>query len=170
MGIILGKFLKGERDPMIQEVPDLLSPDYNILGKKIWIRVKHFLKKGAIPMILIIGVASLFYESGLLHHIGELLEPLVSGWLGLPEEAATPLILGVFRRELTVLPLIEMDLTMLQAFVGGVVGLFYVPCIGVIPILGKEFGIKTTAAIFIFTMLFAFGIGGLISQIGMIIF
>jgi len=165
-GMVLGKVLKEKRDPIVLEIPELLPPDINILGKKIWIRVKHFIAQGAVPMIIIIGGASLVYETGILLYIGEFLEPFVSGWLGLPKEASTPLILGIFRRELTVLPLLEMELTTLQAFVGGVVGLFYVPCIGVLGVLGKEFGVKTTAAIFALTMVISFTIGGFIAQIG----
>ncbi len=170
-GLVMGRFMKGgEREPMIQEVPDLLVPDLNMLGKKIWIRVKSFLTEGALPMIIIIGVASVLYEVGIMGYIGKLLEPMVTGWLRLPSEASTPLILGIFRRELTVLPLLEMGLSTLQLFVGAVIALFYIPCLGTIGVLGKELGLKVTAGIVGLTILVSFTIGGIIAQIGTLLF
>jgi len=165
-GLVMGKFLNTKRNPMIQEVPELLVPDLRMFGKKLWIRLKHFFQKGVVPMILIIGVASVLYETGILHHVGLALEPIVSGWLGLPSEAATPLILGVFRRELAVLPLLEMELSTLQLFVASIVALFYIPCIAVLGVLGKEFSLKISAGVLILTLILSFFIGGLISQIG----
>ncbi len=168
-GLLLSKLFKVEKTPMVQEVPELLVPDWKMFGKKLWIRVKHFLTNGAVPMIYIIGAAAVLYETGILAHIGGLLEPLVTGWLGLPSEASTPLILGIFRRELAVLPLLEMELTNLQLFVGAVIALFYVPCVAVLGVIAKEFGAKVSAGILAFTVIFSMLIGGLIFQIGSIL-
>lgn len=168
-GIIMGKLLNPIRTPTIQEVPDLLVPDFKILGKKIWIRLKNALYNEVFAMILIIGVASILYETGVLIFIGKALEPLVVGWLGLPSEASTPLILGIFRRELTVLPLLDMDLTTLQLFVAAIIALLYVPCIAVLGILAKEFGSRISLIILCMTITISFLIGGIVSQIGMII-
>ncbi len=165
-GLVLGKLFKIKKTPMIQEVPDLLVPDWRMFGKKLWIRVKNFLTNGALPMIYIIGAAAVLFETGLLDHVGRLLEPLVTGWLGLPSEASTPLILGIFRRELAVLPLLDMELTNLQLFVGAVIALFYVPCVAVLGMIAKEFGAKVSAVILLFTIFFSMLIGGLIFQIG----
>ncbi len=167
-GIIMGKLLKPIRTPTIQEVPDLLIPDFKILGKKIWIRLKNALYNEVFAMVLIIGVASVLYETGVLIYIGKALEPLVIGWLGLPSEASTPLILGIFRRELTVLPLLDMDLTTLQLFVAAIIALLYVPCVAVLGILGKEFGSRISLIILFMTITISFLIGGIVSQIGMI--
>ncbi len=168
-GMVLKRVMGINREVMIQEVPDLLLPDLNILGKKLWIRVRHFLSDGVLPMAVIIAVAAVLYETGVLIVIGEMMEPLVVGWLGLPAEAATPLLLGVFRRELTVLPLLDMDLSMLQLFTASVVALLYIPCIAVIGVLAKEFDLRTAAYMLIVTMVVSFAVGGLIYQIASII-
>jgi len=165
-GLFLSKIFKVKKTPMIQEVPDLLLPDWRMFGKKLWIRVKHFLTNGAIPMIYIIGAASILYETGVLAYVGVFLEPLVTGWLGLPSEASTPLILGIFRRELAVLPLLEMELSNLQLFVGAVIALFYVPCVAVLGVLAKEYGAKVSAGVLAFTIIFSMFIGGVIAHIG----
>lgn len=168
-GWVIGKIIKVRRMPMIQEVPEMLIPDWKMLGKKLWIRVKHFLKDGVVPMIVIIGVAAILYETGVLVRIGEWMEPLVTGWLGLPKDATTPLILGVFRRELAVLPLLDMELSTLQLFVASVIALFYVPCIAVLGVLAKELGMKVSAGVLVMTMVISFLLGGIIAQIGMLL-
>ncbi len=164
-GVIMDRLIPGERSQLVYELPELLVPHAGILGKKMLVRVRHYLYDGALPMIGAVAVAAVLYETGALARIGEVLAPLVTGLLRLPQEASAPLILGVVRRELTVLPLLEMDLSALQLFTGAVVGLFYVPCIAVVATLAREFGMRvalfllllTSGAAFIFGGLFAWG-------------
>ncbi len=165
-GMLISRLTGVRREAMVQEIPDLLLPDVRMLGKKLWIRVRHFLREGVVAMGMIIGVAAVLYESGVLVHVGHLMEPLVVGWLGLPAGASTPLILGVFRRELAVLPLMDMGLTTLQLFTASVVALLYIPCIAVISVLAREFGIKVSLIILVATLSASFLIGGLVFQIG----
>ena len=169
-GLVLDRVIKGERQQTLMEIPDLLVPGKGIIFKKVWIRLKGFILDGAVPMIVAVAVAALLYETGLMEAWGRLLSPLVVGWLGLPQEAAVPLVLGIFRRELTVLPLLEMELTMLQLFVGAVVGLFYVPCIAMIAVLAREFNLSTAFAVLVFTTVFSFLIAGIFFQLGTVIF
>ena len=163
-GVVLDRVLEGGRSPTVADVPPLLIPKAHITVKKVWMRLKHYLFGGAIHMIYAIGAASLLYELGVLELIGEYLRPLVVGWLLLPEEAATPLMLGIVRRELTVLPLLEMDLSTGQLFVGAIVGLFYVPCIAVFATVAEEFDIRIAAVVLVLTMGVSFLLGGLIAQ------
>ncbi|ACB86329.1 ferrous iron transporter B [Natranaerobius thermophilus] len=165
-GITLDKVLAGSRPYTIMEIPELLVPRGEVVFKKVWLRIKNYIVDGALPMIGIIGIAALLYESGVMTFLGELLSPLVVTWLQLPAEASTPLVLGVFRRELTVIPLIEMDLTTLQLFTGAVVGLFYVPCVAIIAALAREFNFKTAFFILLLTGFLAFFAGGVIARIG----
>ncbi len=170
-GYVSNLVLKGSRRPItLVEVPVLLPPDLSILGKKIWVRIKSFLTGGAVLMFYAIFFTAILYEAGVFEVVGRLLAPIVENWLRLPREASVPLILGVIRRELTVLPLMDMDLTSLQLFVGSVVGLFYVPCIAVLVMIMKEFGLKIAVLIFVITMSSAFLIGGVIAALGGLIF
>lgn len=163
-GLVLDTTLDGTRQPTVADVPPLLIPTVRQTYQKVWMRMKHFVFGGAIHMIYAIGLASILYEYGLLELVGEYLEPLVVGWLNLPEEAAAPLILGVVRRELTVLPLLEMDLAMGQLFVAAVVGLFYVPCIAVFATVAQEFSLRAAGVVLVMTIAASFLIGGLFAQ------
>jgi len=168
--LVAGKFVKGKVDPLLIEVPNLLMPHPKAYGRKILTRMKHFLKDAEIPMLIGILIAALLAESGILSTIAVYAQPLVSNWLGLPDDAVIALILGIVRREMSVAPLIALNLTPLQAFVGGTVSLMYLPCLSVFAILTKEFKIRIAVAITLSTIVLAFLVGGLINQIGQLIF
>jgi len=162
---ISGKLIKGSVDPLLIEIPNLLMPERKAYGKKLLIRMKHFMFEAEIPMMISIVVASLLKETGLLDFIAVYAEPLVSNWLGMPKEAVIALILGIVRREMAVAPLLVLELSSLQAFVGATVALLYLPCLSVFGILTKEFKTKVAAIIFVSTTFVALFVGGAINQI-----
>ena len=163
--LVAGKVVKGKVDPLLLEVPNLLIPNPRSYGRKLMTRMKHFLRDAEVPMMIAIVFAAVLAESGFLAAIAVYAQPLVSGWLGLPAEAVTALILGIVRREMSVAPLLALDLTALQAFVGGAVALMYLPCISVFAILTKEFKVRIALVIAISTILLALFVGGLINQV-----
>jgi len=162
--LIVGKMVKGTVDPLLIEVPNLLMPNPKSYGRKLLTRMRHFLKDAEVPMLIAIIIAALLAESGALTAIAVHAQPIVSNWLGLPEEAVIALILGIVRREMSVAPLLALDLTALQAFVGGVVSLLYLPCLSVFAILTKEFKVRIAAAIAVSTVVVAILIGGIINH------
>ncbi|MCC5910529.1 MAG: ferrous iron transporter B [Clostridiaceae bacterium] len=163
-GILMDKFIPGQSDPMLLEIPNLLMPDGSSLFKKIWLRTKEFMLEAEVPMMMGVGFAALVAETGMLNSISGYVAPLTTGWLGLPPEATLGLMLGVIRRELAVLPLLDLNLSTLQLLVGSVVALFYIPCLSVAGVLIKEFGLKLSLAIGVSTIVLAFFIGGLINH------
>lgn len=165
-GQVLARLLPGQLPPTVLEIPDLLWPQWSASGSKLWLRVRGFLKEGALPMFYIIGIAAVLYESGGMQVFSDFMRPLVVGWLNLPPEAATPLILGIMRRELTVLPLLEMSLTSLQVFTVGVVALLYVPCVAIIATVAREYSLRLALISIVITLVLAFSIGGLVAQLG----
>ncbi|MBU5485817.1 ferrous iron transporter B [Clostridium sp. MSJ-11] len=165
-GVLLNKFIPGKSDPILLEIPNLLIPDMRTVVRKIWIRTKHFLIEAEVPMLIAIAIAALIAETGILNIANDFMAPLTVKWLGLPKEATLGLLLGIIRRELGVLPLLELNLTILQLLVGSVVSLFYIPCLSVLGVLVKEFGAKIALAIGGFTVVSAFLVGGLINHIG----
>jgi ferrous iron transport protein B len=166
--LVVGKIVKGKVEPLLIEVPNMLLPSPKAYGRKLLLRMKHFLKDAQIPMMIAILFVAVLAESGLLGIIAQRAQPLVSGWLGLPAEAVTALILGIVRREMSVAPLLALDLSALQAFVGGAVALMYLPCISVFAILAKEFKAGIAVTIAASTVILALFAGGLINQIGQI--
>lgn len=167
--LITGKLVKGDVDPLMLEIPNLLVPQPKSFGRKLMTRMRHFLKDAEVPMMLAIIFAALLSETGALTFIAAHTQMLVTYWLGLPAEAVMALILGIVRREMSVAPLVALDLTPLQAFVGGAVSLMYLPCISVFAILAKEFKIKVALGISASTVVAALIVGGLINQIGQLI-
>ncbi|MCL2222157.1 MAG: ferrous iron transporter B [Oscillospiraceae bacterium] len=165
VSLISGKLVKGKVDPLIIEVPNLLMPDRKAYGRKLLIRMKHFFKDAEIPMMAAVVLAALLAETGALNVIARYAEPLMSRWLGMPSEAVVALILGIVRREMSVAPLLALDLTTLQAFVGGIVSLLYIPCLSVFAILVKEFKLRIAAVITVSTIVIAIFVGGLVNQI-----
>ena len=163
--LICSKFIKGEVDPLLLEIPNLLMPEPKTYARKLMTRMKHFLSEAEVPMLIAIVIAAILKETGLLSAIAVFLQPLVSQWLGLPSEAVVGLILGVIRREMSVAPLLALNLTPLQAFVGGVVSLMYLPCLSVFGILTKEFKLKFAVIITVSTIVLALFVGGLINHI-----
>ncbi|KNF07849.1 ferrous iron transport protein B [Gottschalkia purinilytica] len=164
-GVVLNKIIPGKSDPILLEIPNLLKPDFKSMFRKIWIRTKSFMIEAEIPMLLGIAFAALVAETGILNSVSKYVSPIVTGWLGLPKEATLGLILGVIRRELAVLPLLEMNLSTLQLLVGSVVALFYIPCLSVVGVLIKEFKLKIALAISFSTIILAFLFGGIINQV-----
>ena len=169
MVLLLGKLLRavlpGVEQPTLIEIPDMLRPQFATLMQKLWLRLRGYLKDGALPMLYIIALASLIYELGLLRHVAQWMQPLVVGWLRLPEEAALPLILGIMRRELTVLPMLEMSLHWVQLFTAALVALFYVPCIAIVATLAREFSLRLALAMVLATLVFAFTLAGLAARL-----
>ena len=168
-GLVLNKFVGGQTPPMLMEIPNLLPPNGRVLAKKVWLRTRHFMLEAEIPMVLGIALAALLAETGALESFGRFIAPLVTGWLGLPPEATLGLILGIIRRELAVLPLLELNLTTFQLFVGSIVALFYLPCLSVLAVIIREFNLKIALAIALFTIVAAFLVGGLVNQLGSLV-
>ena len=167
---IASKFIKGKTDPLLLEIPNFLMPSPRSLMRKIFIRMRHFIADAQGPMMIAIVVAALLAETGLLDTIAVHAQPLVSSWLGLPPDAVVGLILGIVRREMSVAPLIELELVPLQAFVAGVVSFLYLPCLSVVAVLTKEFKLRVAAILAVSTIAVAFLVGGIINQLGLLLF
>jgi ferrous iron transport protein B len=172
VALVAGKIIKGKTDPLIIEVPNLLMPNLKTYLRKLWIRMRHFLKDAEFPMLIAVFIAAVLAGTGVLMTIAQnaQVQAVVSGWLGMPEEAVVALILGIVRREMSVAPLLILNLSYLQIFVAGVVSLLYLPCLSVFGILAKEFKIRFAVAIFLGTITTAILVGGIVNHIGQFIF
>ncbi len=168
IGKISNKILKGKIDPIIIEIPNLLLPEPKSYFKKFLVRMKSFLIEAEIPMLIAVLIISLVQGIGLLDLISSATSPIISGMLGLPEEATIGLLLGVIRKELSVAPLIGIGLNPLQIFVASTVTLLYLPCISVFGVLAKELKARVAVSIFFGTFTLAILLGTIINLIGSI--
>lgn len=163
-GWLVDRTLPGEQTPLLMEIPNFLVPEGKTVWKKVKNRTKSFMVEAELPMLVGILLAAIIVETGFMDSVAVALEPLIENWLGLPAEASLALLLGFIRRELAVLPLLELDLTTSQLFVGAVVALLYLPCLSVFSVLIKEFGLKIALTISVTTIVLALFVGGLFNQ------
>jgi ferrous iron transport protein B len=158
LGRVLHVVLKEEPSSLAMEIPDLSMPSARNILSKTWLRIKDFFII-AFPLLL---VGSLVLELMMAYNVlGTLVEPLsfiTVGLLGLPAVIIVALIFGVLRKEMALQILfvifainsgaeLGLVLTDEQLFVFALVMATYMPCIGTLAALIKEFGAKEAIAI-----------------------
>ena len=143
-GLLLHKYIGGESPEIFLEIPPYRMPDLVSLLKKTFIRIREFLKE-AVPYIALgMLVMNFFYLSGLMHRIGEMMRPVVSGLLGLPSDAATALIIGFLRKDLGIGMFAPLDMSGVQLVIASVVLAMYFPCVATFMVMLRELGITGT--------------------------
>jgi ferrous iron transport protein B len=165
LGILLNRFSKGESPEIFVEIPPYRIPYWGALLKKLWMRVRGFLKE-AIPFVLAgVFVTNILYSLGIIQFIGKLTSPIVTGVLGLPSGAVGALIIGFLRKDVAVGMLLPLNLDLSQLVVASVVLTMYFPCVATFAVLIKELGVRDmvkSAAIMIGSALI---VGGLLNLI-----
>lgn len=165
LGIIFNRFLKGESPEIFLEIPPYRIPYLRGLAKKIWIRIKWFLKE-AIPFVLLgVLIVNLLYTFGIIQFVGKITAPVVTRVLGLPQDAVGALIVGFLRKDVAVGMLIPLGLTIKQLVIASVVLAMYFPCVATFTTLVKELGVVDmlkSATIMIVSSLI---VGGLLNLI-----
>jgi ferrous iron transport protein B len=165
LGLIFNKTVKGTSPEIFIEIPPYRIPYFRSLLKKIWIRIKWFLKE-AVPFVLLgVLIVNLLYTFGIIQFIGKITAPVVTRILGLPAEAVGALIVGFLRKDVAVGMLIPLGLTVKQLVIASVVLAMYFPCVATFTTLIKELGVVDmlkSAAIMIISSLL---VGGLLNLI-----
>ena len=140
LGILLNLVLKGKSPEIFIEIPPYRIPYLRGLVKKIWIRIKWFIKE-AVPFVLLgVLIANLLYTLGIIQFIGKLTAPVVIGVLGLPRDAVGALLIGFLRKDVAVGMLIPLGLTLKQLVIASIVLSMYFPCVATFTTLAKELG------------------------------
>jgi len=166
VGKWMTKLLPRVTPGLILEIPSYKVPSLRVIGAKMWLRIREFLRY-AMP-ILILGsvVMSLLEHFDVSRYLNAAVLPIT--WsLGLPIAVGVPLVFGIFRKELSLVMLFAaLGTTQLasvlssgQMFVFAVFTLFYVPCIATIAVLRREFGMARTAIVIVSTTGIALVVG-----------
>ena len=165
-GKILTKLLPSITPGLILEIPSYKVPSLRVIGAKMWLRIREFLRY-AMP-ILVLGsvVMSLLEHFDVSRYLNASVLPIT--WsLGLPLAVGVPLVFGIFRKELSLVMLfaalgttqVASVLSSGQMFVFAVFTLFYIPCIATIAVLRREFGAPRTAIVIVATTGIALVVG-----------
>lgn len=163
LGLLLNSILKGDSPEIFVEIPPYRFPYWMALLKKLWMRTKWFLKE-AIPYVLLgVLVVNILYSLRIIEFIGKFTTPVVTGILGLPNEAVGALIIGFLRKDVAVGMLSPLDLTLKQLVVASVVLTMYFPCVATFAVMIKELGIidmiKSAVIMIVSTLL----VGGILN-------
>lgn len=145
LGLILRRLVKGESPEIFVEIPPYRLPDFRGLLKKIWIRIKWFLKE-AVPFVLIgVFFANLLYMLGVVRVVGNVFSPVTTRVMGLPAEAAGAIIVGFLRKDIAIGMLAPLNLSLKQLVIASVVLSMFFPCIATFSVMLRELGIKDMA-------------------------
>ncbi len=165
LGILLNKILLGESPEIFLEVPPYRMPYYKALLKKLWMRVRGFIKE-AIPFVLLgVAIVNLLYTLGIIEIIGDLTSPLIVGLLGLPKQAVGALVIGFLRKDVAVGMLFPLNLSFKQSVVASVVLAMYFPCVATFVVLLRELGVRDLIKASCIMITVAMLVGGLLNFI-----
>lgn len=156
---ILNKIMKGEAPELFTEIPPYRIPSFSVLSKKLWIRLKDFLKE-AVPLIIfgifLINILDILNITIFL--TAQIGKPFVY-FLGLPKEIVSVIILGFLRKDVSIAMLAPFALSSKQFIVASIFMVLYLPCIASFFILIKEMGLRSALTIVftVFTVAFFSG-------------
>ncbi len=163
LGRILNRFMGGFSPELVVEIPPYRVPSMKSLALKLWARVKGFLVE-AIPLVLAgVFLVDLLYMSGAFELISGLVAPFFRTVLGLPPEAAGPILLGILRKDVAVGMLIPLNLSPEQLVVAVVTLAMTFPCIATFVVLWKELGGRRMLGSLAIMMTVAFSAGGILN-------
>jgi ferrous iron transport protein B len=148
-GRIITRFLPEDSPGLILEMPVYRMPTLRSVSSKAWFRIREFIFE-AWPLLIIgsVVLAALNYYS-VTPYLDKIFQPIT--WaLGLPSTVGTPLLFGIFRKELSLVMLAQAlgtsdfgsALTAEQMMVYTIFVIFYIPCISTIVTIKNELGTK----------------------------
>lgn len=148
-GKIISRFLPEDSPGLILEMPVYRMPTLRTVTAKAWFRIREFIFE-AWPLLIAGSVilAGLNYFS-ITPYLDKIFQPIT--WaLGLPSAVGTPLLFGIFRKELSLIMLAQAlgttnfgaVLTAEQMVVYTIFIVFYIPCVSTIVIIKNELGAK----------------------------
>lgn len=169
VGWVGSKVLPGMASPFMLEIPPLRRPELSNVLRKVFARLKWYLKE-VVPLFVLATVVLFFLDrTGLLQVVINACSPVVVGFLGLPLKATEALIMGFFRRDYGAAGFYDLAknglLTQVQVLVSIVVITLFMPCVAQVIMTVKERGLKTAALIFVFVLTFSILVGGLVNAV-----
>jgi len=169
MGSILHRVLKGVAPEIAIEIPPYRLPRISNLVMKTGLRIQQFLLE-AIPWVFVgIILVNILHTLRITDYLSQILGPLLGRWLGLPEEAIYPLIIGFLRKDVAtglLIPLLnENIMNFYQAVIAVTILVIYFPCAATFAVFLKELGIRGTIKSTLIMLAVAFGVGGLLHLI-----
>ena len=141
-GIFLNRITPGKSTEILIDVPPYQMPSMRNIVTKLRTRLEGFLYV-AVPFVLgAVVFVNILYWFGIMGHIASAVEPIFTGWFGVPKEAAGPLVTAFLRKDLAVAHLAAIPMTMGQKIIGVTLICIYFPCLATFAMVFKEGGTK----------------------------
>lgn len=163
--VILNLMLKGEAPEIVAEIPSYQLPHLGTLWRKLWLRVKSFLLEATPLIVLGVLAVNLLDIIGLLGILERAVRPLVSGVLGLPQEAAPVILSGFLRKDISIALLFPLHLGAKQAVAASLFLVLYLPCLATFLVSLREAGWRTALRVVGISFLWATLVGWLVKSI-----
>ena len=164
-GLLLTRVVAGESPEIFMEIPPYRRPSLAAIGKKTWMRVRGFLGE-AIPFLFFgVLLVNMLYSAGILQWLGDVFTPFTHGWLGLPSEATTALLIGFLRKDLAIGMLLSLDMSAMQLVIAAVVLTIYFPCVATFAVMLRELGLRDMLKAAVIMLAAATLVGGLLHLI-----
>jgi ferrous iron transport protein B len=172
VGWLTARVVGGEASDFILEIPPMRKPEAGNVALKTVSRIGWYLRE-VIPLF-VAGTAVLFLLDAvhLLPRIAGLMEPVVTGWLGLPAPMANAFLIGFLRRDFGAVYILDAAtgptavLDSLQILVAMITITLFMPCFANFLMIGKEHGMKVAWRMAAFIFPFAFFMGGVVHFVG----
>jgi ferrous iron transport protein B len=137
-GFILHKILPGRSPEMLLDVPPYRMPTFRNVSRKLWARVRGFITVAIPFMILGVLLVNVLYLVGVIDWLANSLEPVLTGWFGVPKETVSPLITAFMRKDLAVAQLSAIEMGVAQLVTSVVLVSLYFPCVATFAMIVKE--------------------------------
>ncbi len=165
LGLVLKHLVGGSAPEILVDIPPYRFPYWKSLAKKLWMRVRWFLKE-AIPYVLLgVLLVNVLYAAGIIAVLRHLFQPIMGPVFGLPSEAVGALVVGFLRKDVAVGMLAPLDLGLRQLIVASVVLTAYFPCMATFVVLFRELGARDMALAAAIMLISAFSVGGLLNHL-----
>jgi ferrous iron transport protein B len=165
LGVGMKALTRGTAPEILLDMPPYRLPYWPALAKKLWMRIRGFVRE-AIPYVLLgVFIVNLMHILGVIELAGRLFAPVMTRLLGLPPEAVGALVVGFLRKDVAVGMLAPLGLGLKQLIVASVVLTAYFPCAATFVVLFKELGVRDMAKAALIMVLAAFSVGGLLNLV-----
>lgn len=164
-GTALNRILPGGSSDLLIELPRMRLPSAANVLKKTYSKTKSFISEAAGVFLIGSVILTVLNRTGGLDFIINAAEPVVSGILGLPREAAYSFVMGILRRDFGVAGLSDIAMSPKQTLVAMTSLTLFVPCIASVLVIFKERSKTEAIAIWLSSFVFAFLIGGLLAYV-----
>ncbi len=141
-GLLLNRFVRGESPEIFLEIPPYRKPSFRAISQKTWMRIRGFLNEAVPWLFLGVVLINILHALGFIAWLGNVLSPVMEGWLGLPRKTSVVLLVGFFRKDLAVGMLLPLGMTPMQLVIAATLLTIYFPCVGTFAVLVKELGLR----------------------------